>query len=139
MHTVRFKKALVTWMRPNIKSMRVAANKNGPRKLKSAPLFTAQNVYRVKATTTVAVRITARRTLFPVGTKVIHTSDYHMTNQNSKEMQLDSNVRLNTIKDSQSNTQPKPATQNKLVMNTDCLNRIFNCLMCYQCKQISCD
>lgn len=82
MHTVRFKKALVTWMRPNIKSMRVAANKNGPRKLKSTPLFTAQNVYSVKATTTVAVRITARRTLFPVGTKVINTSDYHMTNQN---------------------------------------------------------
>lgn len=100
MHTVSFKKALVTWMRPNIKSMRVAANKNGPRKLKSAPLFTAQNVYRVKATTTVAVRITARRTLFPVGTKVIHTSDYHMTNQNSKRCNLTamcSQIKLKTL------------------------------------------
>lgn len=43
-----------------------AQNKNGPRKLKSWPLLTAQNVYRVRLTTATAVTVADSRIIFPV-------------------------------------------------------------------------
>lgn len=47
-----------------ISTMR-APNKNGPKKLKSEPLFAAQNVNKVRLTTTTAVRITASKMTLP--------------------------------------------------------------------------
>ena len=41
------------------------ANKKGPRKEKSWPLLTAQNVYRVRLATTTTVKIAANSTTFP--------------------------------------------------------------------------
>lgn len=53
-------------MKEKTSSTMRAPNKKGPRKLKSWPLLAAQNVYRVRLTTTTAVRITASRITFPV-------------------------------------------------------------------------
>jgi len=50
----------------------IAPNKKGPRKLKSWPLLAAQNVYRVRLTTTTAVRITDSRITFPVLPNIFH-------------------------------------------------------------------
>lgn len=55
-----------TWIRANTIRTMIAPNKKGPRKLKSWPLLAAQNVYRVRLTTTTAVRITDSRITFPV-------------------------------------------------------------------------
>lgn len=61
---------LITCMSAKARSISDAANKNGPRKAKSCPLLTAQNVYAVRLTTTTVVRITASITIFPVATKM---------------------------------------------------------------------
>lgn len=53
--------------------MITAENRNGPRKLKSWPLEAAQKVYRVRLTTTTAVRITDSRITFPA-----HQVDLHV-------------------------------------------------------------
>jgi len=45
------------------------ANKKGPRNEKSWPLLTAQNVYRVRLTTTTTVKIAANSTTFPAKIK----------------------------------------------------------------------
>lgn len=42
------------------------AKRNGPRKLKSVPLLTAQNVYSVRLPTTTPVRNAASATIIPV-------------------------------------------------------------------------
>lgn len=44
----------------------MAPKRNGPKKLKSYPLFAAQKVYSVRLTTTTAVKITASKITFPV-------------------------------------------------------------------------
>lgn len=52
-------------MKANSISTRTAPNKKGPKKLKSWPLFAAQNVYKVRLTTTAAVKITDSSITFP--------------------------------------------------------------------------
>lgn len=60
------KQALHTWIRENTMRTSNAPDKKGPRKLKSWPLLAAQNVYRVRPTTTTVVRITDSKITFPV-------------------------------------------------------------------------
>ena len=61
----------LTWMSANTSSTMREANRKGPRKLKSLPLFTAQKVYAVRLSTTTVVRIADSRMTLPV-----HTADY---------------------------------------------------------------
>lgn len=56
---------LITWIRAKTMRIITAANKNGPRKLKSWPRFAAQNVYIVRLTTTTDVRITDSNIISP--------------------------------------------------------------------------
>lgn len=46
-------------------STKIAPDKKGPRKPKSWPLLAAQKVYKVRLTTTPAVRIAASKITFP--------------------------------------------------------------------------
>lgn len=62
----------------------MAPNKNGPRKLKSWPLFAAQNVYNVRAITTAAVRMAASRITFPVANQPRDQYSHLKDNFNSK-------------------------------------------------------
>lgn len=56
-----------TMKMPKTMSTKRDALKKGPRKLKSLPLFTAQNVYRVRPATAAPVRMKASNMIFPVG------------------------------------------------------------------------
>jgi len=62
----------ITWIKENTIRTMIAPNKKGPRKLKSWPLLAAQNVYRVRLTTTTVVRITDSRITFPVLPNIFH-------------------------------------------------------------------
>lgn len=62
----------ITWIKENTIRTMTAPNKKGPRKLKSWPLLAAQNVYRVRLTTTTVVRITDSRITFPVLPNIFH-------------------------------------------------------------------
>lgn len=53
----------------NRMSTKTAPNKKGPKKLKSWPLLAAQNVYKVRLTTTAVVKITDSKITFPVAKK----------------------------------------------------------------------
>lgn len=68
---------LLTWISANSIRTTTAPNRKGPRKLKSWPLFAAQNVYRVRLTTTTAVKITDSRITFPAA----NTNHIHFRSQ----------------------------------------------------------
>lgn len=61
-----FKVKINTWIKAKTISTMIAPNRNGPKKLKSWPFLAAQNVYKVRLTTTTAVRITDSNITFPV-------------------------------------------------------------------------